>query len=265
MPTTTRVATRMSRTRWSVGEVARLAGISVRTLHHYDEIGLVPPSERTAGGHRQYVASDLERLRAVLAWRELDFSLDQIAELVDGDTGAHHALQDQRDHLNERIDRLRRIVAALDHQLEATTMNINLTPGEKLEVFGDWLPEEYEQEAEKRWGGTDAWAQSRGRTSSYTKEDWLALQAVAAAIEQGLIALLDDGVEPESAAAMDLAERHRQHITDAYYDCSLEIHDGLGQMYVQDPRFTAHYDDQRAGLAQYVSDAIAANVLRQLD
>lgn len=143
-------------------------------------------------------------------------------------------------------------------------MSINLTPEEKLEVFGDWLPEEYEQEAEERWGDTDAWEQSRRRTSSYTKDDWLRIQAEAQAIEDDFIGLLDAGASAESAEAMDVAQRHRRHIHDRYYDCSVEMHENLGQMYVQDPRFAAHYDDQRTGLAAFVSEAITANAVRHL-
>ncbi len=260
-------ATRDLTSTWTVGEVARLAGTSVRTLHHYDEIGLVRPAQRSDAGYRQYVADDLERLRAVLTWRELDFPLDEIAVLVDPatSTDTRDALLDQREHLTTRIDRLRRIVAAIDHQLEATTMSVNLTPEEKLEVFGDWLPEEYEQEAEERWGDTDAWEQSHRRTSSYTKQDWLDIQAEVAAIEADFIGLLDAAESPEAAEAMDVAERHRRHIHVRYYDCSVEMHENLGQMYVQDPRFTAHYDDQRPGLAAFVSEAITANAVRHLD
>ncbi len=250
---------------WTVGAVARLAGTSVRTLHHYDEIDLVSPTRRSDAGYRLYVAGDLERLRAVLTWRELDFSLDDIADLLDDGSDHRAALVDQRDHLTTRIDRLHRIVAAIDRELEATSMDISLTPEEKLEVFGDVDPDEHEEEARERWGDTDAYAQSQRRVAEYTKADWLAMKAEMVAIEQAFVDLLVAGVEPEDAAAMDVAERHRAHVTGWFYDCSLPMHEGLGQMYVQDARFRAHYDDQQPGLADYVSDAITANVLRQLD
>lgn len=267
MDTDTRNIATRDDTTFTVGQVARMAGISIRTLHHYDDIGLVPPSQRSAAGYRQYLARDMDRLRAVLTWRELDFALDEIAALVDPDPtiDTRDALLDQREHLTTRIERLTRIVAAIDRELEATTMSINLTPEEKLEVFGDWLPEEYEQEAEERWGDTDAWTQSRRRTSSHNKDDWLRLGAESQAIEADFVMLLDASASSESTQAMDVAERHRRHIGDHYYDCSVEMHENLGQMYVQDPRFTAHYDDQRPGLARFVSESITANALRHLD
>lgn len=253
-------------TTWSVGEVASLAGVSVRTMHHYDQIGLVSPSRRSPAGYRQYRADDLDRLRAVLTWRELDFSLDEIADLVDGHgvVDTRSALLDQRAHLTARIDRLTRIVTTIDRELEATTMDIRLTPEEKLEAFGDFRPEEYEQEAEQRWGDTDAWHQSRERTGAYGKDDWLAIKAESDLIEADFIALLDGGTASDAEDAMDVAERHRRHIGDRFYTCSHDMHDNLGQMYVQDPRFTAYYDDRRPGLARFVADAITANALRHL-
>ena len=253
--------------RWTVGEVAALAGISVRTLHHYHEIGLVRPSERSPAGYRHYLPEDLDRLRAVLVWRELDFPLDDIRDLVDRPTDARAALLDQRDHLTTHIDRLHRIVRAIDRELEARTMNLQLTPEEKLEVFGDFDPDDHAAEAQERWGDTDAWAQSQRRTSAYTKEDWQQIQADEAELYHAFAALDDAGVDPASTEAMDLAERHRAHISRWYYDCTIEIHEGLGQMYVTDQRFTDTIDDSvdHPGLATYMSEAMTANALRQLD
>ena len=151
-----------------VGEVARLVGISVRTLHHYDDIGLVVPSDRTPKGYRSYSAADVERLHRVLTYRELGFALDDIATLLDDPTvDAMAHLQRQRDLLDERIDRLHRMAAAVDKMMEAKKMGIQLTPDEQREVFGDdWLGDEYAGEAEERWGDTEAWKQSQERTGS---------------------------------------------------------------------------------------------------
>lgn len=124
----------------TVGRVAELAGVSVRTLHHYDEIGLVRPSARTAAGYRAYAAGDVERLREVLAYRRLGFGLREIADLVDDpatDAVAH--LRRLRGLLREQRDRADATVTAIDRELEARAMGIRTTPEEQLKVFGTQL------------------------------------------------------------------------------------------------------------------------------
>lgn len=247
---------------YSVGQVARLAGVTVRTLHHYDEVGLLSPRGRTPAGYRQYDDADLERLQQILAYRELGFPLEDITTLLDGDADRMAHLERQHTLLTARIERLEEIRAALELTMEAHKMGINLTPEEMLDVFGDHDPTEHAAEAQQRWGHTDAYAQSNRRTSSYTKEDWQRLGAEVAEIEHGFVAAMNAGAPPDGDTAMDLAETHRQHISRWFYDCSHQMQVGLAEMYVADPRFTAHYDDQAPGLAQYVHDAIVANAAR---
>jgi hypothetical protein len=145
---------------------------------------------------------------------------------------------------------------------EARQMAMPLTPEERSEVFGEHDPARYDAEVEQRWGDTDAYAQSRRRTATYTKDDWLRIEDQAADIERRLAQAQRDGVPADAAPAMDLAEDHRQHISRWFYDCPPELHAGLGQMYVEDPRFTAHYEQVGHGLAQYVSAAVQANAAR---
>ncbi|GAA2799167.1 TipAS antibiotic-recognition domain-containing protein [Nonomuraea dietziae] len=120
----------------------------------------------------------------------------------------------------------------------------------------------YAEEAAERWGGTDAWAESQRRTSSYREEDWRRCTAESGEISAGLAALMASGVAASSPEAMDLAEEHRLHITRWFYECGSEIHRGLGEMYVADPRFTATIDRAAPGLALYLRDAILANAAR---
>ena len=249
---------------WTVGELARLAGVTVRTLHHYDRIGLLSPSGRTAAGYRQYAPADLDRLHQVLLYRELGFPLEEVATLLD-DPDADPAAHLRRQHrlLRERLERTQAMVAAVEKEMEARQMGISLTPEERFEVFGDWLPEEYAAEAEEKWGGTDAWAQSQQRTRAMTKDDWLRVKAEGDDVERRFAEALAAGVAPGSAQAMDLAEEHRQQISRNFYDCSPEMHAGLGRMYVEDERFTAYYERIAPGLAQYVSTAVQANAARQ--
>ena len=142
-------------------------------------------------------------------------------------------------------------------------MGISLTPEERFEVFGDWLPEEYEAEAEQKWGDTDAWAESQRKTRAMTKDDWLRVKAEGDDVERRFAEALAAGVPADSEQAMHLAEEHRQQISRNFYDCSPEMHAGLGRMYLEDERFTAHYEQIAVGLAQYVSTAVQANAARQ--
>lgn len=249
---------------YSVGQVAGFAGVTVRTLHHYDDIGLLVPSERSHAGHRRYSDADLDRLQQVLFYRELGFPLDEVAVLLDdpsADPRAH--LSRQHDLLTARIERLQKMAAAVEHAMEARTMGIDLTPEEKFEVFGEFDPDQYEDEVRERWGNTEAYRQSRQRTASYTKEDWKRATEQFDALHHRMAELMEAGTPADSQVAMDTAEEHRRFISGTYYDCSHEMHTCLGDMYVSDPRFSATYDRIRPGLAVYLRDAIAANAARR--
>ncbi|HEY6608477.1 MAG TPA: MerR family transcriptional regulator [Candidatus Limnocylindria bacterium] len=247
----------------TVGSVARMAGITVRTLHHYDEIGLLSPGDRSHAGYRRYDEADIERLQRILFFRELGFGLDDIKTVMtDGGADASAHLRRQHAMLLDRIARLKRMAAAVETAMEARTMGINLTPEERLEVFGDFNPDEHAAEVEERWGGTDAYRESSRRVASYTKADWERIKAQGAAAIDQVTGAMRAGLPADSPEAMDGAEAHRQQITDAFYECTTEIHVGLAEMYIADPRFTATYEKIAPGLAQYLHDAILANAAR---
>ncbi|MGK5734112.1 MerR family transcriptional regulator [Streptomyces sp. URMC 124] len=248
---------------YSVGQVAATAGVTVRTLHHYDEIGLLSPGGRSHAGHRRYEDDDLDRLQQILFYRELGFPLEEVAALLD-DPGADPVDHLRRQHglLVERIERLQRMATAVEHAMEAKKMGIRLTPEEKFEVFGDFDPDAHAEEAGQRWGGTDAYRESQRRAASYTKDDWLRIQAEAKDLNERIAALMGTGAAPESPEAMDLAEEHRQQIRRFYYACDYEMHVNLAEMYITDERFTATYEAIRPGMAVYLRDAILANAVR---
>ena len=247
----------------TVGAVARLAGVTVRTLHHYDEIGLVEPAGRTDSGYRTYGAKELERLQEVLFFRELGFSLETIRDIIGRPSYSRAAaLEQQRELLVMHADRLLTMVDAIDRAVLAETTGVKMSSEEMLEVFGDFDPAQYEEEAKERWGESDAFKQSVQRTSGYTKDDWVTIGAENDAINQSFLALMAADTPADDPAAMDVAEQHRAHITKWYYDCSMEIHAGLGQMYVADVRFKENIDKAGEGLAEYMSAAIAANAAR---
>ena len=246
----------------TVGEVARISGLTVRTLHHYDGIGLLTPSGRSHAGYREYSSSGLERLKGIVAYRACGLSLADIAEVLEstGTARAEH-LRRQIALVDQRLADLARQRTTLSSKLEAHQMGIALDPEDYFEVFGDADPRQYADEVRGQWGGTDAYAEATRRTSAYTKEDWVRARAEGGAVLDEFAACMDAGLPPDDARCMAAAEAHRDNISTWYYPCSHEMQVGLADMYVSDPRFTAFYDGVRPGLAAFVHAAIYANAL----
>ena len=244
----------------TVGAVAALTGLSVRTLHHYDHIGLVVPSVRTPAGYRGYTDADIERLHLVLVYRSVGMPLDEIRVLLDdpsADVLGH--LRRQHGLLLEQAERLQRTIKAVEELMNARRKGVQLTAEEQVEIFGtSAFGEEYAAEAEERWGETDAWKQSLQRVSQFSRQDWIAIKAEGDALLEALAQAKRGGVKPGSAEANELAARHRSSI-ERSYDCDDEIHRNLVEMYLADERFTRYYDDVEPGLAQFVHDIVVAS------
>jgi MerR family transcriptional regulator, thiopeptide resistance regulator len=248
---------------WTIGQVAETAKVSIRTLHHYDEIGLLVPSVRSAAGYRLYTADDLSRLHQVLLFRELGFALPEIREIMcDPDFDRQAALAAQRNLLAEKARRTTAMIDAIDLQLVAMEEGTPMNDEERKEMFGELFdgfdPAEYEDEVEERWGDSEAFHQSAQRTKRYTKADWEQIKEEDAANTAAFIALMDAGFAPESPEAMALAEVHRLHISKWFYDCPVEFYKNMASIWVNDPRFTKNIDKPRAGLAAYKYAAVLA-------
>ncbi|HET7277274.1 MAG TPA: MerR family transcriptional regulator [Dermatophilaceae bacterium] len=251
---------------WTVGQVSEELGVTVRTLHHYDQIGLLRPSGRSRAGYRLYTEADLERLQSIVVYRRLGFPLDEVAELLDADgADLERHLRRQREAVTARLDELSDLVTAIGRALEREVSGVKLTREEQRELFGDGFSEDYAREAQERWGETEAWKQSRARTERYSKADWVQVKAEMEAVGQALVAAKRAGLSAGSTEAMDAAEAHRRHIHERFYDLPYDMHRGLGDMYLADPRFTKTYEELEPGLAQYVRDAIHANADRHAE
>ena len=254
----------MTRSRtYQVKDVARLTGVSVRTLHHYDAIGLLVPSGRTAAGYRLYTDADLLRLQQILIGRELGLPLEEIRQSLDDPRfDRKAALLDQRQRLHERARQAEAMIRAIDTALAALDGSVTTGEMTMADLFDGFDPSRYEAEARERWGGTHAFDDVTERTKRYTPDDWKALKAEQGAVYEAAVAALKAGKAPSSADAMDIAERHRLSIDRWFYPCSHTMHQGLASMYESDDRFRQSIDTHGEGLTTFLAEAIRANAER---
>ena len=243
----------------TVGQVAGLVGVSVRTLHHWDEIGLVVPSARSWAGYRLYGPDDVARIHRVLVYRETGMPLAEVARVLDDpDVDATAHLARQRDLLQARIAHLTRMLRAVDTMMERNSMGENLTPQQQAEILGaEWDPA-WQEEAEERWGDSDEWAQAAARKAAMTRQDWARVAEETEALETDLANAMREGVVPGSERANALAERHRASI-DRWFDTTYAKQVLIARGYVANSRFTAYYDKRESGLAAWIEEIIDAN------
>jgi len=239
--------------RLSVSEAARRAGVSVRTLRYYDEIGLLKPSEITQAGYRLYDDAAMASLQQILFYRELDVPLEQIGRILSApDNDRTEALQKHRALLlmkRQRLDDMLRLV-------DETIGGIAMYEERPKPTQADWeaVKEQYAQEAADRWGNTEAFLESRAKHAQYTPGQEAAIRDE---IEEIFRAFGTCG-DPEGAEAQALVKRWQEHITRYHYNCTNGILACLGQMYVNDPRFKENLEQYGPGAARKMSDAIAA-------
>lgn len=228
-----------------IKEFAELTGVSVRTLHYYDEIGLLKPSEVDAqNGYRFYDEKSLERMQEILFYRELDFSLKTIAQILSSpDYDKQQALSRQRQLLIAKKERLEQLIVAIE----------NVEKGKSFMKNNEYekLKNKYAEEVKQRWGNTDAYKESESRNTDFSKA-----AALLDAVFEDFAELNRSGISPDDEPAKVQVERLQQCITDNFYTCSGEILAGLGQMYVADERFKTNIDKHGEGTAAYVAACI---------
>ena len=235
-----------------INELAKLTGLTVRTLHYYDEIGLLNPGSVTEAGYRIYDDSALADLQQILFFRELEFSLSEIKEMMNNaDYNKTEVLEKQRELLQIKRNRLDRLIELLDHTIKGeNTMNpeeFDMTEIEKVK-------KEYAAEVKERWGKTSAYAESEKRTSQYDRNKWNMLHGEETAILKQFSKCRTQ--DPTDDNVQELVQTWQNHITKNFYECTIEILSCLGQMYVNDPRFMENIDVHGEGTAQFMADAI---------
>lgn len=233
-----------------VREFAALTGVSVRTLHYYDEIGLLHPSEVDRfTGYRFYDERSLGRMQEILFFRELDFPLKSIGEILSSPGyDKTRALSEQKQLLKLKKERLERLIAAIEDAEKGENV---------MKAFDNSEFETYKAEAQARWGKTDAYKEHTEKTGNYTKDKWNSLADDMNAIFGEFALCMKSDAVPGSEEAQSLVKKLQDHITGNYYTCTVEILSGLGQMYVGDERFRNNIDKHGDGTAAFVGEAIA--------
>ena len=239
--------------RMHIKEFAKLTGVSVRTLHYYDEIGLLKPAFiDEQNGYRDYDEKSLGRMVEILFYRELDFPLKSILEILSSpDYDKAAAIRKQKELLTLKKERLERLISALD-KAEKGEIPMNTFNNNEYET----ARKQYADEAKQRWGNTDAYKESEQKTADYSADKWNDVNAGLNAILVEFAVALKNGATPESESAQSLVKKLQQYITDNFYTCTNEILAGLGQMYVADERFKTNIDKNGAGTAEFISEAI---------
>ncbi|MEV0368266.1 MerR family transcriptional regulator [Streptomyces sp. NPDC050636] len=253
---------------YSVGQVSAAAGITVRTLHHYDKAGLLSPTDRSPAGYRLYSDADLARLQQILFYRELGFPLDEIATILeDPQANALDHLRARHRLLNEQITKLQRLVEVAEQAMEVQQTGVELSPEERFEVFGEVAFDlTYATETQLKWHDREGHRHAMARAATHSKEDWAQLMAEAAEWRQRLIAAFDAEDPADGERATDLAEEHRQSIIRWFIPCPTDMHGRIADDFAADPRAFALIvppSEQRPGLASYLRTAVHANAVRQ--
>ena len=236
-----------------IKEFAELTGVSVRTLHYYDEIGLLKPSYvDEQNGYRFYDEASLERMQKILFYRELDFPLKSIAEiLASPNYDKQKALAEQKRLLTLKKDRLERLIAALE-QAEKGEITMSAFDNSEYEI----ARQQYEDAAKQRWGGTDAYKESQAKTAGYSKDKWNDVLAGMNDVFAEFAECRNSGDSADSDMSQQLVKKLQDYITANFYHCTDDILAGLGQMYVCDERFKNNIDSHGEGIAEFASEAI---------
>ncbi len=240
---------------YTVKQLAKLTGVTVRTLHYYDEIGVLKPSFIKENGYRYYKEKELAKLQQILFLRELEFPLESIIQMFDTpEYSTLEALADQKTLLEMKKARLDRLLETIEKTMKKLKEGGTMSTNELFDAFADAQIEQYKEEVKERWGTTTAYKQSVELTRQWTKKEFKQVQEEGQDITLVLSHLMEQAVG--STAVQAQIERHFQHIN-RFYDCSYEMYRNLGKMYSEDQRFAKNYDAVTPHLAEFVRDAIA--------
>lgn len=244
---------------YTVQKLARLAGVSLRTLRYYDEIGLLKPARTNSSGYRIYGQNEVNRLQQILFYRELGVSLESIKDIVTAPTFDElRALMEHREKLLEKREQLELLLANVDKTIASKERSLIMSDKEKFEGFKKKLVEDnetkYGKEVREKYGD-EVVNRSNNKVKNMTQEEYAAITQLEAEFIETLHAALQTG-DPAGELAQKAADLHRQWLTFYWDRYSKEAHAGVAQMYVDDERFTAYYDKKQPGTAAFLRDAV---------
>jgi DNA-binding transcriptional MerR regulator len=241
---------------YSVQQLATLAEVSARTLHYYDEEGVLKPAGVKKNGYRYYEEPELLRLQQILFFRELDFPLEEIKKILSSPSfDMSEALQDQRKLIEIKKKRLSGLVKTIDKTLNKINKKTFM---DDKELYGNFSKEEmerYHEEAKEKWGGTDAWKQSEIRVKKMGKEGLKKVLEEGGKLTEEIAECMKSGESADGERAQKLFARHYDGLR-AFYEPTPEIYRGLAEMYVADERFKQNYEKVAEGLAEYMKEGM---------
>lgn len=240
---------------YTVHQLAKIAGVTPRTLRYYDRVGLLSPAGHGKNGYRYYGEKEMVRLQQILFFRELEFPLDDIRRMMSRpDFDVIAALGDQKKLMQLKRARIDGLLNSLDRTIMSMKDDTKMGGEELYDAFKDDDVKQYQDEVKQRWGDGEAYKQSMKKVGKMTKAEMDKLKEDGKKFTQTLADAMDKDVASDEVQT--LIAKHHEGIN-FFYECKTEMYRGLGQMYVDDPRFTAYYDKFRPGLAHFVRDAIA--------
>lgn len=243
----------------SIGAVARLLGVSVRTLHHWHHCGVAVPSSRTSGGYRTYSEADVARLRRVVLFRDLGVPLRRVVDLLDADSiDRRQELELRRADLAAKIRHLQEVDQAVERLLMAEEQGILIPASEQARLFGEQWNPDWSVQAREKWGDSAQWAEYAERSANRTEGDWRAVSASMQEATDAAAEAVRHGVLPGSERANAVAEQHRRTMSE-YFHCTYSMHVILACGYLTDPGQQAYYEQAEPGLAVWLKQAIDAN------
>lgn len=249
---------------YTIKQLAQMAGISTRTLRYYDQIGLLKAQRTSASGYRIYGGAQVDRLQQIMLYRALGMELSTIGQLLD-EPGFDitRALHQHLSELGERRTQLDALIRTVQHTIQSREEDTPMNDHEKFEGFKRDMVEQnerkYGSEVRERYGDQAA-DESNARMMSLTHEQYDQMQALEGQLMQLLAESVAQQTSPSGAQGARVAQLHKDWLRFSWKQYSPEAHRGLAQMYLDDPRFTAHYDEQQPGCAQFLRDAIHAHI-----
>ncbi|WP_312441592.1 MerR family transcriptional regulator [Lacrimispora sp.] len=245
---------------YTINKLAKLAGVSTRTLRYYDELGLLSPARVSSNGYRIYGQKEIDRLQQILFYRELGVSLEEIRNiLASKDFDGLSALESHLTALLARREQLNLLVANVEKTIKTMKGEMIMSDQEKFEGFLQKLVDhnerKYGEEARAKYGDEHV-NRSNTKVLNMSKEQYIELEKLTADLDETLKAAFEQG-DPASELAQKACELHKKWLCFYWDDYSKEAHKGVTQMYVDDPRFTAYYDKIVLGCAAFLRDAVA--------